>query len=48
VNGVRLGIDFGTANTVGVIALLLFNGTPLLPSAVHAEPSGRLLIGRDA
>ena len=54
-DGVRLGIDFGTANTVGVIALpgreprtLLFNGTPLLPSAIHAEPSGRLLIGRDA
>jgi actin-like ATPase involved in cell morphogenesis len=52
---VRLGIDFGTANTVGVIALpgrepraLLFNGTPLLPSAVQATGGGRLLVGRDA
>jgi hypothetical protein len=52
---IRLGIDFGTANTVGVIALpgrepraLLFNGAPLLPSAVQATDGGRLLVGRDA
>jgi hypothetical protein len=51
----RLGIDFGTAHTVAVLALpgrdprpLLFDGSPLLPSAVCADPSGRLLIGRDA
>ncbi|MFI5954545.1 Hsp70 family protein [Cryptosporangium sp. NPDC051539] len=53
--GVRLGIDFGTAHTVAVLhrphpepRLLLFDGSPLLPSAVCAEPDGRLLVGRDA
>jgi molecular chaperone DnaK len=52
---IRLGIDFGTSHTVGVIALpgreprtLLFNGGPLLPSAIHAAAGGRLLVGRDA
>lgn len=52
---VRLGIDFGTANTVGVLALpgreprpLLFDGSPLLPSAVAVAPGGELLVGRDA
>ncbi|SHM59307.1 Hsp70 family protein [Cryptosporangium aurantiacum] len=51
----RLGIDFGTAHTVAVLRrsgreprLLLFDGSPLLPSAVHAGPDGRLLTGRDA
>jgi hypothetical protein len=51
----RLGIDFGTANTVAVLAFpgrepraLLFNGAPLLPSAVQATDGGRLLVGRDA
>jgi len=50
-----LGIDFGTSTTVGVLRRadgtvrpLLFDGTPLLPSAVYLEPSGRLLVGRDA
>jgi hypothetical protein len=51
----RLGIDFGTANTVAVIELpgreprpLLFEGSPLLPSAVCLDTTGRLLVGRDA
>jgi molecular chaperone DnaK len=53
--GPRLGIDFGTSHTVAVLMSadrilrpLLFDGSPLLPSAVYAEPDGRLLIGRDA
>ncbi|MEH1130303.1 Hsp70 family protein [Micromonospora sp. CPCC 206061] len=53
--GVRLGIDFGTSNTVAVVALpgreprpLLFDGSPLLPSAVCLDPAARLLVGRDA
>lgn len=51
----RLGIDFGTSNTVAILRSadrtvrpLLFDGSPLLPSAVYAEPGGRLLVGRDA
>src|SRR5205809_2141478 len=51
----RLGIDFGTSNTVAVVRLadgrarsLLFEGSPLLPSAVYAEPAGALIVGRDA
>jgi molecular chaperone DnaK (HSP70) len=50
-----LGIDFGTSNTVGMLRLpdgrlepLLFDGSPLLPSAVYLDPEGRMLIGRDA
>jgi molecular chaperone DnaK (HSP70) len=27
---------------------LLFDGSPLLPSAVYAQPDGSLLVGRDA
>ena len=59
--GHRLGIDFGTSHTVGIVAWpdgrvrpLLFDGSPLLPSAVYAEPAetpgvpGGLLVGRDA
>jgi hypothetical protein len=52
---VRLGIDFGTANTVAVLALpdrdprpLIFDGSPLLPSGVCADATGRLLVGQDA
>src|SRR5256885_15138085 len=52
---IRLGVDCGTSNTVGVVRwpdgrgrTLLFDGSPLLPSAVYAEPSGALVIGRDA
>ncbi|TQS42655.1 ABC transporter substrate-binding protein [Cryptosporangium phraense] len=50
-----LGIDFGTSNTVAVLRrgdgppeTLLFDGSPLLVSAVFADPSGQLLTGRDA
>ncbi|MFG2036584.1 Hsp70 family protein [Dactylosporangium sp. NPDC048998] len=50
-----LGLDFGTSHTVAVLARddgrvepLLFDASPLLPSAVFAEEGGRLLVGRDA
>ncbi|MGX7676593.1 Hsp70 family protein [Plantactinospora sp. DSM 117369] len=53
--GARLGIDFGTYNTVAVLALpgreprpLLFDGSPLLRSAVCADTGERLLVGQDA
>ncbi|WP_239160787.1 substrate-binding domain-containing protein [Virgisporangium ochraceum] len=54
-DGYRLGVDFGTSNTVAVLRWpdghvrpLLFDGSPLLPSAVFADPAGGLLVGRDA
>ncbi len=54
-DGVRLGIDFGTSHTVAVLASadreprpILFEGSPLLPSAVCVDPTGRLLVGKDA
>ncbi|GAA4217614.1 Hsp70 family protein [Actinocatenispora rupis] len=50
-----LGIDFGTSTTIAVLRRadgtarpLLFDGTPLLPSALYLETDGRLLSGRDA
>jgi hypothetical protein len=53
--GFRLGIDYGSSNTVAVVEApdgrlrtLLFDGQPLLPSAVYADQDGRLLVGRDA
>jgi molecular chaperone DnaK (HSP70) len=53
--GFRLGIDFGTSNTVAVLRWpdgrtkpLLFDGSPLLPSAVYLDPGGAILTGRDA
>jgi molecular chaperone DnaK (HSP70) len=53
--GHRLGIDLGTSNTVATLAepggrmrTLLFDGTPLLPSAVFADIGGLLLVGADA
>jgi actin-like ATPase involved in cell morphogenesis len=53
--GFHLGIDFGTWNTSAFLRWpdgharpLLFDGSPLLPSAVYAEPDGHLLVGRDA
>ncbi|MFY1688242.1 Hsp70 family protein [Plantactinospora sp. WMMB782] len=53
--GARLGIDFGTYNTVAVLAPagreprpLLFDGSPLLRSAVCADTGARLLVGQDA
>lgn len=56
VNGLpRLGVDFGTSHTVAVCQWrddvaqpLLFDASPLLPSAVLADGHGRLLVGRDA
>ena len=53
--GFRLGVDFGTSNTVALLAWpdgrvrpLLFEGSPLLSSAVYAGRDGQLLVGRDA
>lgn len=52
---IALGVDFGTSHTVAVLGLphgrtrpLLFDGSPLLPSAVFADDDGRLITGRDA
>jgi hypothetical protein len=51
----RLGIDFGTSTTVACLRWpdgrtrpMLFDGSPLLPSAVFLSDDGRLLVGRDA
>src|SRR4051794_11909918 len=51
----RLGVDFGTSNTVaalggpdGRVQPLLFDGSPLLPSAVFAGTGTGLLCGWDA
>jgi hypothetical protein len=53
--GFALGIDLGTSNTVamlrwpdGRVKPLLFDSSPLLPSAVFAAADGRLIVGRDA
>ncbi|WP_203986208.1 Hsp70 family protein [Virgisporangium aurantiacum] len=53
--GFRLGVDFGTTNTVAVLATptgtmrqLLVDGAPVLPSAVCLTRDRRLLVGRDA
>lgn len=49
-----LSIDFGTSNTVAIISSntggrpLLFDGSPLLPSAVYLGQDGNVLVGRDA
>ncbi|WP_330186130.1 Hsp70 family protein [Dactylosporangium sp. AC04546] len=50
-----LGIDYGTSSTVAVvrhgggkIRPLLFDSSPLLPSAVFVNNSARLVAGRDA
>jgi molecular chaperone DnaK (HSP70) len=54
-SGFALGVDFGTSNTVAVLRSpdgrarsLLVDGSPLLPSAVYADPGGSLLVGKDA
>jgi hypothetical protein len=54
-SGHLVAIDFGSTNTVAVLRspggrrrVLLFDGSPLLPSAAYAAPSGELLVGRDA
>ncbi|MFI5913348.1 Hsp70 family protein [Dactylosporangium sp. NPDC051541] len=51
----RLGIDFGTSSTVAVVRHpdgrtrpLLFDSSPLLPSAVWSDDDGRLQVGREA
>src|SRR5690606_479223 len=51
----RLGVDVGTSNTTAILRWpdglcrpLLFDGSPLLPSAVYLQPDGTLLVGRDA
>jgi actin-like ATPase involved in cell morphogenesis len=51
----RLGIDFGTSTTVAMLSRaagrthpLLFDGSPLLSSAVLLGPEGTLHTGRDA
>ncbi|WP_326552392.1 Hsp70 family protein [Micromonospora sp. NBC_01813] len=53
--GYMLGVDFGTSHTVAAARspdnrsrVLLFDGSPLLPSAVYAQPGAPLLVGRDA
>src|SRR5690348_16696479 len=50
-----LGVDFGTSNTVamlrwpdGRVRPLLFDGGPMLPSAVLASADSGLLVGREA
>jgi actin-like ATPase involved in cell morphogenesis len=55
VAGYRLGIDIGTSTTVACLQTpdrrirpLLFDGSPLLPSAVYLDDAGRLVVGRDA
>ncbi|GAA4899709.1 Hsp70 protein [Stackebrandtia albiflava] len=51
----HLGVDFGTSHTVAVlrrvdgrVETLLFDSSPLLPSAVYAGDDGTLSTGRDA
>ncbi|HEX6871062.1 MAG TPA: Hsp70 family protein, partial [Micromonosporaceae bacterium] len=53
--GFRLGVDFGTSHTAAILRWpdgharpLLFDGSPLLPSAVYADNDDQLLVGRDA
>jgi hypothetical protein len=53
--GAHLGVDFGTSNTAAVLRTpdgrrlpMLFDGSPLLPSAVFAGEDGRIAVGRDA
>jgi len=50
-----LAVDVGTSNTAAMVRTpdgrhraLLFDGAPLMPSAVYLAPEGRLLVGRDA
>ncbi len=53
--GCALAVDLGTVHTVAMVGHpdgrlepLLFDASPLLPSAVFAQPDGSLLAGRDA
>ncbi|XVU25089.1 Hsp70 family protein [Actinoplanes sp. CA-054009] len=54
-DGFVLGVDLGTSHTVAMLRRpdgrtrpLLFDGRPLLPSAVFLDPTGRLHVGADA
>ncbi|GAA1026919.1 hypothetical protein GCM10009557_06310 [Virgisporangium ochraceum] len=54
-SGYRLGIDFGTSTTVAILASpdgrlrpLLFDATPLMPSAVFCGGGDDLSVGADA
>ncbi|MFB9358544.1 Hsp70 family protein [Actinoplanes nipponensis] len=54
-DGWLLGVDLGTSHTVAMLRRpdgrtrpLLFDGQPLLPSAVYLDTTGRLHVGRDA
>src|SRR2546429_9539046 len=53
--GFALGIDFGTSSTVallrwpdGRVKPLMFDSSPLLPSAVFGAPDGSFEVGADA
>jgi hypothetical protein len=53
--GFALGVDLGTSHTVAMLRWpdgrtrpVLFDGQPLLPSAVFLDTTGRLHVGRDA
>ncbi|WP_433371409.1 Hsp70 family protein [Actinoplanes sp. CA-142083] len=55
IHGFVLGVDLGTSHTVamprhpdGRTRPLLFDGKPLLPSAVYLDTTGRLHVGADA
>jgi molecular chaperone HscA len=50
-----MGVDLGTSNTVAVVRwpdgrtrALLFDGAPVMPSAVYLDEAGVLHVGRDA
>ncbi|GIM93518.1 Hsp70 family protein [Paractinoplanes toevensis] len=54
-DGFVLGVDLGTSHTVAMLRHpdgrtrpLLFDGQPLLPSAVYLDTTGRLHVGTDA
>ncbi|GAA2647350.1 Hsp70 family protein [Paractinoplanes durhamensis] len=54
-DGFLLGVDLGTSHTVAMLRHpdgrtrpLLFDGQPLLPSAVYLDTTGRLHVGADA
>ncbi len=55
IEGFVLGVDLGTSHTVAMLRRpdgrtrpLLFDGQPLLPSAVYLDATGRLQVGADA
>src|SRR5215207_2132219 len=54
-SGYAVGIDLGTSNTVAIVRWpdgrtrpVLFDGQPVLPSAVFLNHDGSLHVGRDA